>query len=123
MPGFLGHAKEFNNIFRTPIEKHNNNEQRQRLVQRVHPFMLRRSKSEVAAELPEKTEIVRSVTLGAKQAALYESIRISMEKKVRDTIANKGLSRSHITILDALLKLRQVCCDPRILSYNQVHCL
>jgi len=59
------------------------------------------------------------VSLGKQQAALYESIRISMEDKVRKTIASKGLARSHITILDALLKLRQVCCDPRILSLKQ----
>jgi len=119
MPGFLGDSKQFNNVFRTPIEKHGSAEQQQRLVQRIKPFMLRRSKSEVLAELPAKTEITRTVSFGKKQAALYESIRISMEKKVRETIASKGLSRSHITILDALLKLRQVCCDPRILSLKQ----
>ncbi|MDQ6989502.1 MAG: SNF2-related protein, partial [Mariprofundaceae bacterium] len=119
MPGFLGDAKQFNQIFRTPIEKQGNREQQQRLGKRIKPFMLRRTKGEVASELPEKTIMIRTVTLGKKQAALYESIRISMEKKVRDTIASKGLARSHITILDALLKLRQVCCDPRILSLKQ----
>ncbi|MDX8384625.1 MAG: DEAD/DEAH box helicase, partial [Ghiorsea sp.] len=119
MPGFLGDAKQFNQIFRTPIEQQGNTEQQQRLGKRIKPFMLRRTKGEVAAELPEKTVMIRTVSLGKKQAALYESIRISMEKKVRDTIASKGLARSHITILDALLKLRQVCCDPRILSLKQ----
>jgi len=69
--------------------------------------------------LPPKTEIIRSVPLYAKQAALYESIRLTMEKKVRDAIAEKGLSRSHITILDALLKLRQTCCDPRTLPLKE----
>jgi SNF2 family DNA or RNA helicase len=53
-----------------------------------------------------------------KQAALYESIRLTMEKKIRDAIAQRGLSRSHITILDALLKLRQTCCDPRTLPFD-----
>jgi len=81
--------------------------------------MLRRSKSEVVKELPKKTEIIRSVALDKKQAALYESIRLSMEKKVRDAIKQKGLARSHITILDALLKLRQTCCDPKLLSLEQ----
>ena len=119
MPGFLGDAKQFNNLFRKPIENHANRELQQRLVERVKPFMLRRTKAEVASELPEKTEITRMVSLGKQQAALYESIRISMEDKVRKTIASKGLARSHITILDALLKLRQVCCDPRILSLKQ----
>jgi SNF2 family DNA or RNA helicase len=81
--------------------------------------MLRRTKQAVATELPAKTEIIRSVPLHPKQATLYESIRLTMEKKVRDAIAERGLSRSHITILDALLKLRQTCCDPRTLSLKE----
>jgi len=119
MPGFLGDSKFFKQHFRNPIEKQGDAEQRQRLVRRVSPFMLRRSKAEVIKELPAKTEILRSVALESKQAALYESIRLSMEKKVRAAIAQKGLARSHITILDALLKLRQTCCDPQLLSLPQ----
>jgi superfamily II DNA or RNA helicase len=115
MPGFLGDNASFKRLYRTPIEIHGNGEQRQRLVKRIAPFMLRRTKQEVVAELPPKTEIVRSVPLGQKQAMLYESIRLTMEQKVRQAIAEKGLARSHITILDALLKLRQTCCDPRTL--------
>ena len=119
MPGLLGDVKMFRQVFRKPIEHEGNTLQQQRLNQRIKPFILRRSKHDVAAELPEKVEMIRSVSLGEAQAALYETIRISMEQKVRDTIASKGLARSHITILDALLKLRQVCCDPRILSLKQ----
>jgi len=119
MPGFLGNFRQFNNLFRTPIEKHDNGERRQQLTQRIAPFMLRRTKNEVVLELPKKTEIIRTVTLAKSQSALYESIRMSMEHKVRQAIANKGLSGSHITILDALLKLRQVCCDPRLLQLSQ----
>jgi superfamily II DNA or RNA helicase len=119
MPGFLGDIATFKKLYRTPIEIHGDSEQRTRLSRRVAPFMLRRTKQEVATELPSKTEIIRSVPLHDKQAALYESIRLTMEKKVRDAIALKGLSRSHITILDALLKLRQTCCDPRTLSLKE----
>ncbi len=119
MPGLLGNGKQFKQLFRTPIEKHDNVEQQSRLTKRIAPFMIRRTKSEVVTELPEKTEIIRSIPLGKKQATLYESIRLTMEKKVRDSIANKGLARSHIMILDALLKLRQTCCDPAILSLKQ----
>ncbi|MCX7102671.1 MAG: DEAD/DEAH box helicase [Methylobacter sp.] len=115
MPGFLSDSATFKKRYRTPIELHGDSEQRSRLSHRVAPFMLRRTKQEVATELPPKTEIIRSVPLYPKQAALYESIRLTMEKKVRDAISQKGLSRSHITILDALLKLRQTCCDPRTL--------
>ncbi|MCW8972317.1 MAG: DEAD/DEAH box helicase [Gammaproteobacteria bacterium] len=115
LPGFLGDQKQFVQSYRTPIEKFGDNDKLKRLTQRTAPFMLRRTKSLVASELPEKTELLRTVPIEGKQAALYESIRLTMEKKVREAIAKKGLARSHITILDALLKLRQVCCDPRLL--------
>ncbi|HBA64658.1 MAG TPA: helicase SNF2 [Methylococcaceae bacterium] len=119
MPGFLGDSAFFKRIYRTPIETHGDYEQRKRLSRRLEPFLLRRTKQEVAKELPPKTEMIRSVPLDSKQAALYESIRLTMEKKVRDAIAQKGLARSHITILDALLKLRQTCCDPRTLNLKE----
>lgn len=119
MPGFLSDSTTFKKTYRTPIEIHGDNQQRLHLAKRVAPFMLRRTKQEVVKELPAKTEIIRTVPLYEDQAALYESIRLTMEKKVRDAIAQKGLSRSHITILDALLKLRQTCCDPRTLSLKE----
>jgi SNF2 family DNA or RNA helicase len=119
MPGFLGNSTTFKRLYRTPIEVHGDSQQSANLSRRIAPFMLRRTKQEVARELPLKTEIIRSVPLYEKQAALYESIRLTMDKKVRDAIAQKGLARSHITILDALLKLRQTCCDPRTLLLKE----
>lgn len=116
MPGFLGDQTQFKRYWRTPIEQHRDLERQDRLARRVAPFMLRRRKQDVAAELPPKTEIVKSVVLGEAQAVLYEGIRLSMEQRVREAIAAQGLARSHITILDALLKLRQTCCDPRLLT-------
>jgi len=115
MPGFLGDSEHFTRTFRTPIEKHNDGERLQSLNRRTAPFLLRRSKDRVAAELPPKTELLRTTRFDAKQARLYESIRLTMEKKVQQAIAVKGLARSHIIVLEALLKLRQVCCDPRLL--------
>jgi len=79
---------------------------------------VRRSKQEVAKELPPKTEIVRSVELGSAQRDLYESLRLAMHSKIQEEIGRKGLARSHIIILDALLKLRQVCCDPRLVKLD-----
>jgi SNF2 family DNA or RNA helicase len=66
--------------------------------------------------LPPKTEIILPVELGGVQRDLYETVRVAMDRKVRDEIDRKGLARSHIVILEALLKLRQVCCDPRLLK-------
>ncbi|GAB4218350.1 MAG: hypothetical protein Fur007_23810 [Rhodoferax sp.] len=116
MPGFLGSQKRFTELFRTPIEKQGDPQALQRLRARVTPFMLRRTKALVAHELPPKVETVMRVELTGKQADLYETIRLSMEKTVRDALSNKGLAKSQITILDALLKLRQVCCDPGLLK-------
>ncbi len=116
LPGFLGDQKRFTRHWRTPIEQQGDGARQQRLARRVAPFLLRRRKQDVLTELPPKTEIVRSVGLGEAQSALYEGIRLSMERRVRETIAAQGMGRSHITILDALLKLRQICCDPRLLD-------
>ena len=76
--------------------------------------MLRRHKSEVATDLPEKQVSIASVELADKHADLYETIRLTTEKTVRDALNHKRLAKSQIQILDALLKLRQVCCDPRL---------
>lgn len=116
MPGFLDNLKFFKSLYQNPIEKEHNVGRRELLNKKVAPFILRRTKEAVALELPSKTEIIKRAKFDKKQAALYENIRVTMEKKVREAIKGKGLSRSHITILDALLKLRQVCCDPSLLS-------
>jgi SNF2 family DNA or RNA helicase len=118
MPGFLGNEAFFKRTFRTPIEKHADNERRMALNRRIAPFLLRRTKDVVAKELPPKTEMIRYIELQDAQRDLYESIRVAMEEKVRKEIEKLGLARSHIVILDALLKLRQVCCDPRLLKMN-----
>lgn len=116
MPGLLGDAKQFRQFFKTPIEKQADMERRTLLAKRVQPFMLRRTKNQVAKELPDKTEMTLTIELTGTQRDLYEAIRMSMEKKVREAIAKQGMGKSHIVLLDALLKLRQVCCDPKLLS-------
>ncbi|MYM87683.1 helicase, partial [Rugamonas sp. FT82W] len=116
MPGLLGDEKSFNADFRKPIEKLGDGARNAFLIRRIKPFLLRRTKDSVAKELPPKTEMVRMVDLAGAQRDLYETVRLAMDRKVRDEIARKGVARSQIVILDALLKLRQVCCDPRLLK-------
>ena len=116
MPGLLGDQKTFNAEFRKPIEKLDDGARNAFLVRRIKPFLLRRTKDKVAKELPAKTEMVREVELAGGQRDLYETVRLAMAEKVRAAIAAKGLARSQIVILDALLKLRQVCCDPRLVA-------
>ncbi len=116
MPGLLGSEKQFRHLFRTPIEKRGDTQRQQALNRRLAPFLLRREKQDVASELPEKTEIPLLVELKGAQRQLYETIRVAMDERVRQEIDRKGMARSHIVVLDALLKLRQVCCDPRLLK-------
>ena len=116
MPGFLGSRQSFTKTYRTPIEKHQNHAVRERLANRVYPFMLRRHKSDVAKDLPPKTTININVDMNKAQAQLYDAVRLGVKAKLADQIANKGFQRSQIEILDGLLKLRQVCCHPKLLK-------
>jgi superfamily II DNA or RNA helicase len=118
MPGFLGEGDTFRRLYRTPIEKRADEPRRLSLARRIRPFVLRRTKEEVAAELPEKNEIVETIELSDAQGDLYETVRAAMDERVRAEIAARGLAQSQIVVLDALLKLRQICCDPRLLKLD-----
>jgi superfamily II DNA or RNA helicase len=115
MPGFLGDERRFQRLYRVPIEKDGNRERQLALNRRIAPFMLRRTKQEVVKELPPKTEMIRTIGLTGGQRELYESVRMLLHEKVREEITRNGFERSSVIILDALLKLRQICCDPRLL--------
>ncbi len=116
MPGLLGDRRGFTKRYRTPIEKNGDEMKRLHLVRRIQPFILRRTKGEVATELPPKHTILRRVTLSPEQRELYETIRVTLYEKVREQVAERGLAQSRIVVLDALLKLRQACCDPRLVK-------
>lgn len=118
-PGLLGDEKQFQRRYRTPIEKQGDAQRAAALARRIAPFMLRRTKDAVATELPAKTQIVESIVMEERQRDLYDGIRLSMHGRMREIIQRQGLARSHITVLDALLKLRQACCDPRLIPDAQ----
>jgi SNF2 family DNA or RNA helicase len=118
LPGLLGDADTFRRLYRTPIEKRADEPRRLSLVRRIRPFVLRRTKEQVAAELPPKSEMVETVELAGPQSDLYETVRAAMHERVRAEIAARGLAQSQIVVLDALLKLRQICCDPRLLKLD-----
>jgi len=119
LPGLLGTETYFQQVFRKPIEKQGDMERSNALKQRIAPFMLRRTKNQVATELPDKTEIIQLLELEHDQRNLYESIRLVMETKVRELFLKKGVAASQIEFLDALLKLRQACCDARLVPIEQ----
>ncbi|MEW9622801.1 DEAD/DEAH box helicase [Rhodanobacter geophilus] len=116
VPGLLGDESAFRRYYRVPIEKQRDEECQQRLNRRLAPFILRRTKAQVASELPPKTEITRRVVLEGRQRELYEGLRLSLAEELHEVIAQRGIQHSGIVVLDALLKLRQVCCDPRLVK-------
>ncbi len=118
VPGLLGDERSFRTQYRIPIEKQADTDRQARLNRRIAPFILRRSKSGVARELPPKTEMTRSVILEGSQRRLYDSLRASLFEELREVIAERGIEHSGIMVLDALLKLRQVCCDPRLVKHD-----
>ncbi len=116
MPGFLGDEPGFTQNYRVPIEKLRDEARMAALAERVRPLMLRRSKDLVARDLPPKTEIVRQVELSPGQVDLYEAVRASLSRDLNEEIDRRGLPAAKILILDALMKLRQVCCHPALLK-------
>jgi len=114
LPEMLGDERRFRRLFRIPIERYGDEHRQEQLRRRVAPFLLRRTKEAVAADLPAKTEILREIPLASDQRDLYETLRLALDERVRREVESRGLARSGIIILDALLKLRQVCCDPRL---------
>jgi SNF2 family DNA or RNA helicase len=118
-PGLLSDLTDFQRQFRSPIEKDRDPHARVRLHDRIRPFILRRSKDAVAKELPAKTEIVQRVDLKGGQRDLYEAVRVAVDSRVLAEVRARGFGRSSIVVLDALLKLRQVCCDPRLVPLER----
>ncbi|MEZ5652551.1 MAG: DEAD/DEAH box helicase [Burkholderiaceae bacterium] len=120
MPELLGPEEAFRRRYRHPIERRAQDPEgearMQALTRRLRPFMLRRTKREVLADLPARTEIVQRIELPSDQRDLYEAIRATMDQRVREALADGGLARNHLLVLDALMKLRQACCDPKLVK-------
>ncbi|MCX5774639.1 MAG: SNF2-related protein, partial [Fusobacteria bacterium] len=119
MPGFLKSRERFNKEYRKAIEQSGDRVVQKRLNRRVAPFILRRTKEKVASELPEKTIIIKMTQFEERQGKLYEGVRLALEKQIRDVIVEKGIAKSQIIVLDALLKLRQICCHPQLLKIDE----
>ncbi len=120
VPELLGSEESFRRRYRHPIERRGDEtdgrERMRALTRRLRPFMLRRTKREVLSDLPARSEIVQRIELPPDQRDLYESIRATMDQRVREALADGGLARNHLLVLDALMKLRQACCDPALVK-------
>ena len=121
MPGYLGSAQDFRERYELPITKDKSEGAQSRLARRLRPFLLRRTKREVAPELPEKLEQVSLCELSDDQAAAYQELLAASRREVLDAVGAQGLARSRMVVLNALLRLRQVCCDLRLLKLDNAN--
>ncbi len=120
MPGYLGTAKDFRERYELPIAKEKNAEAQARLARRLRPFMLRRLKRDVAADLPAKLEQVSFCELTPDQRGVYQQVIEASRKEVLAAVGAQGIAKSRMVVLTALLRLRQVCCDLRLLKLDNV---
>jgi superfamily II DNA or RNA helicase len=121
MPGYLGTAKDFHERYELPIVKEKNVEVQARLARRLRPFMLRRLKKDVAADLPAKLEQVSFCELTPDQRSVYQQVIEASRKEVLEAVGAQGIAKSRMVVLTALLRLRQVCCDLRLLKLENVN--
>jgi superfamily II DNA or RNA helicase len=111
-PGLLGSLERFNENFATPIERYQDKQARNRLKKLIQPFLLRRTKSQVLEELPERTEIVLEVELSPEEMAFYEALRQQAISKLSESDATAGAK--HLQVLAEIMKLRRACCNARL---------
>jgi non-specific serine/threonine protein kinase len=115
-PGLLGSMEFFRNEFATPIDKFGEQEQKDHLRKLLYPFILRRTKEQVAKDLPEKTETILFCEMEKEQRRIYDAYRNSYRDKILGTIDEQGIDKSQLTILQGLMKLRQICDSTAILN-------
>ena len=120
MPGYLGTAQDFRERYELPIAKNQDAEAQTRLARRLRPFLLRRLKQEVAADLPAKIEQISYCELTPDQRGVYQQVIEASRKEVLSAVGTQGLAKSRMVVLTALLRLRQVCCDLRLLKLDNV---
>ena len=116
MPGYLGGAQDFKERYEAPIARDKNAEAQARLARRLKPFILRRLKRDVAADLPAKIEQITFCELNDEQRALYQKVMEFSRKEVLESVGAQGVAKSRMVIFTALLRLRQICCDLRLLN-------
>lgn len=113
-PGLLGSKSFFKSKFQIPIEKKNDESKIKKLFSIIKPFVLRRNKSQVATDLPEKIESIRYCTMSEAQEEAYEKVKSSFRNEIMDQIESGGMGKSHMMILQGLTKLRQIANHPHM---------
>jgi superfamily II DNA or RNA helicase len=118
MPGYLGSATDFRERYEQPIARDKDDAVQARLGRRLRPFILRRLKTEVAKDLPAKIQQVSFCELTDDQAEIYKQVLAVSRKEVMDAVGAQGVAKSKMVVLNALLRLRQICCDLRLLKMD-----
>ena len=115
-PGMLGSVEFFRNEFATPIDKFGEQDRKEHLRKILYPFILRRTKEQVARDLPDKTETILFCEMEDEQRKIYDAYRTDYRDKIMGVISEQGIDKSQLTILQGLMKLRQICDSPAILN-------
>jgi superfamily II DNA or RNA helicase len=118
-PGMLGSVEFFRQEFAIPIDKFGEAEQKSHLKKILYPFILRRTKEQVAKDLPDKTETILFCEMEDEQRRIYDAYRNDFRSKIMGTIEEQGIQKSQLTILQGLMKLRQICDSPAILNEQE----
>ena len=118
-PGMLGSMDHFRNEFSMPIDKLGDAERKEHLRKILYPFILRRTKEQVAKDLPPKTEMILWCEMEDEQRNIYEAFRNDYRENILGSIESKGIGKSQLTILQGLMKLRQICDSPAIMNSEE----
>ena len=120
MPGYLFTYRKFKSMFEMPIVRDNDENVMAKLKMLIEPFVLRRNKTEVLTELPEKTITILNNEMGEEQRNIYLNYLAQAKQELAEEINLNGYERSQIQILAALTRLRQICCHPGLFieGYN-----
>ena len=115
-PGLLGGKSSFKNNFSIPIDSNGDVEAANLLRKLIHPFILRRTKEQVAKDLPEKTETIIYCEMGTAQRKLYNNLKRKIKQDLEEIVEEKGVAKSKFYMLDGLLRLRQMCNSPLLVN-------
>jgi non-specific serine/threonine protein kinase len=118
-PGMLGTMEFFKQEFAVPIDKFGEQEQKEHLRRLLFPFILRRTKEQVAKDLPDKTEMILFCEMGDEQRKIYDAFRNDFRDKILGVVESQGIGKSQLTILQGLMKLRQICDSPAIMKEEE----
>ena len=118
-PGMLGTVEFFRQEFAMPIDKFGEQDRKEHLKKLLYPFILRRTKEQVARDLPEKQEMILFCEMEDEQRKIYDAYRNDYRNQILGAIETQGIQRSQLTILQGLMKLRQICDSPAILNEGE----